>query len=163
MTLNGYGIKFAMTKLIRDRHGRVLEFSQERTEELVYFKLEFYKVCAAYANCRIEDDVLVLVDVFVENNCVVRHPSLLMRLLGRKTLAVNFRGQGIGGQLLTTITAYAKGKGLKRVEIRLSAKDLHANSTLPQWYKKRGFKVKESVVYKDLVPASVDDSRYMPR
>jgi len=152
-----------MTKLIRDRYGRVLEFSQERTEGLVYFKLEFYKVCAAYANCQIEDDVLVLVDIFVENNCVVRHPSLLMRLLGHKTLAVNFRRQGIGGQLLTTITAYAKSKGLKRVEARLSEKDLHTNSTLPQWYKKRGFKVRESVAYKDLVPPSVDDSRYMPR
>ena len=64
----------AMKKLIRDRHGRRLEFSQERSDGLVYFKLEFNRACAAYANCQIEDEVLVLADLFVEDNCVVRHP-----------------------------------------------------------------------------------------
>src|ERR1017187_228193 len=99
-----------MKKLIKDRHGRVLEFSQERTGGLVYFKLEFNKACAAYANCQIEGEVLVLADIFVEDKCVVRHPDLLWRLLGHKTLEVNFRNQGIGGQLLTTIVVYAKSK-----------------------------------------------------
>jgi GNAT superfamily N-acetyltransferase len=150
-------------KLIQDRHGRVLKFSQERTDVFVYFKLEFNKACAAYANCQIEGDVLVLADIFVEDKCVVRHPDFLRRLFGHKTLAVNFRNQGIGGQLLTTMIAYAKSKGLKRIEARLLEKDLHRNPKLPQWYQKRGFKVKESFVYLDLLPSPDNDSRYLPK
>ena len=61
-----------------------------------------------YANCRIKEDVLVLADLLVEDKCVVRHPDFFMRLFGRKTLAVNFRKQGIGSQLLMTMVAYAK-------------------------------------------------------
>lgn len=152
-----------MKKLIKDRHGRVLEFSQERTEALVYFNLKFHGACAAYANCQIEGEVLVLADLFVEDNCVVRHPSLWMRLFGRKRLEVNFRKQGIGGQLLTTIIAYAKSKGMKRVESRLTEKDLSAIPNLPQWYQKRGFALQDSIAYKDLVPPLAGDARYMPR
>src|ERR1035438_4624539 len=152
-----------MKKLIKDRHGRVLEFSQERTDELVYFKLEFHGACAAYANCQIDGDALVLADIFVENDCVVRHPSYVMRLFGRKTMEVNFRNQGIGGQLLTTITAYARSKGLRRVEIRIAENDLRAHPKLSQWYQKRGFTVNEAIIFKHLVPPPVDDSRYLPR
>jgi GNAT superfamily N-acetyltransferase len=152
-----------MKKLIRDRRGRVLEFSQERLDGLVYFKLEFKTVCAAYVNCQIDGEVLVLVDIFVEDNCVVRHPDWLKRLFGHKTLTVNFRNQGIGGQLLATVTAYAKSKGLKRVEASLAEKDLHPHSQLSRWYEKRGFTVRESGVFKDLVPLARDDSRYMPK
>ena len=151
-----------MKKLIRDRHGRILEFSQERSDALVYFKLEFNRACAAYANCQIEGEVLVLADLFVEDNCVVRHPDFLQRMFGRKTLEVNFRGQGIGGQLLTTIVTYAKSKGFKCIEGRLVEKDLRQNPRLPQWYQKRGFTVEESAVFLDLTPPLAGDARYMP-
>ena len=152
-----------MKKLIKDRYGRVLEFSQERVDELVYFKLEFFKACAAYVNCQIEGDVLVLADIFVEDQCVVRHPNLLYRLFGHKTLEVNFRRQGIGSQLLTTVLAYAKSKGLKRVEARFAASDLDQNPKLQQWYRKRGFTVTETMVFKELLRTPNDDSRYMPK
>lgn len=153
-----------MKKLIKDRRGRVLEFSQERDDELVYFKLEFRKACAAYVHCRIEGEVLVLADLFVEEKCIVRHPDFIWRLLGRKTMEVNFRKQGFGSQLLTTVIAYAKGKGLRRIEGRMAEKDLVPNPKLPQWYKKRGFTVneKESLIVLDLVKPPADDSRYMP-
>lgn len=154
-----------MKKLIKDRHGRVLEFSQERNFDLVYFKLEFRKACAAYAKCRIDGDVLVLVDIFVEDRCVVRHPDFIWRLFGRKTLEVNFRKQGFGSQLLTTVIAYAKSKGLKRIEGRMVEKDLAPYPKLPQWYKKHGFKVNEksSMIFLDLVKPPTDDTRYMPK
>ena len=151
-----------MNKLIKDRHGRVLKFSQERTEELVYFKLEFHESCAAYANCQIEGGVLVLADLFVEDHCVVRHPSYLMRLFGRKTLKVNFRKQGIGGQLLKTISVYARSKGLQRVECRLAANEMQANPQLARWFQKRGFTIMQSMVCLDLAAPSADDSRYKP-
>lgn len=140
-----------------------MEFSQERFEESVYFKLEFLKACAAYAHCRIEGEVLFLADLFVEDKCVVPHPNLLCRLLGRKTLEVNFRKQGIGSQMLTTMIAYAKSKGLRRVEARLAAADLDLNPRLAKWYQKRGFTVTEAVVFKDLLPAPDEDSRYLPK
>ena len=152
-----------MKKLIKDRQGRVLEFSQKRIEELVYFKLEFHRACAAYVNCRINGEVLMLEDIFVEEKCVVRNPDLLSRLLGRKTLAVNFRKQGFGSQMLTTVVAYARSKGLKRIEGRLKEKDLVPNPNLPQWYKKRGFTIVDSQIYLNLVKATTDDSRYMPK
>ena len=152
-----------MNKLIKDRHGRVLLFSQERSDQLVYFKLEFNKACAAYANCQIEGEVLVLADLFVEEKCVVRHPDFFMRLFGRKTLEVNFRRQGIGSQLLTTMIAYARSKGLKRIEGRLAEKDLYPSPELSRWYKKRGFSVSESTVFLDLVKPAMDDTRYMPK
>jgi GNAT superfamily N-acetyltransferase len=153
----------AMKKLIKDRYGRVLEFSQERVEDLVYFKLDFFETCAAYVNCQIEGDVLVLADIFVEDQCVVRHPSLLFRLFGRKTLEVNFRRQGIGSQLLTTVMAYTKSKGLRRLEYRMSANDPAQNPELQQWFRKRGFTVTESTVFKDLERGPKNDSRYMPK
>src|ERR1035438_581694 len=140
-----------MKKLIKDRHGRILQFSQERIDELVYFKLEFHEACAAYANCQIAGDVLVLADLFVEDQCVVRHPNWLARLFGRKTLEVNFRKQGIGGQLLTTVIAYARSKGLRRVESRLVVSNSSPDRKILQWYKKRGFTVTESGVFRDVV------------
>ena len=152
-----------MKKLIRDRHGRVLEFSQERVDDLVYFKLEFHGACAAYANCQIVGDVLVLADLFVENECVVRHPHWLPRLFGRKTLEVNFRKQGIGAQLLTTVVAYAKSKGLRRVEYRMVATDPVPDPRILPWYKKQGFTVAESSVFWEVIRAPNDDSRYMPK
>ena len=153
----------AMTKLIKDRYGRVLKFSQERVEDLVYFKLEFLEGCAAYANCQIEGDALVLADMFVEDHCVVRHPNLLLRWFGRKTLEVNFRRQGIGTQLLTTVLAYTKSKGLRRLEYRMPAEDAAPNTQLQQWFRKRGFTVMESMVFKDVASGPKDDSRFMPK
>jgi GNAT superfamily N-acetyltransferase len=150
-------------KIIQDRHGRALMFSQERTDGLVYFKLEFKKACAAYANCQIEDDVLVIADLFVQDQCVVRHPDFFRRLLGRKTLEVNFRKQGIGGQMLNTIIAYAKSKGFRRIEGRLAEKDLILNPKLPQWFAKRGFKVEAGRFFMALIKAPHDDSQYMPK
>ena len=153
----------AMSKLIKDRYGRVLKFSQERVEDLVYFKLEFLEGCAAYVNCQIEGDVLVLADMFVEEHCVVRHPNLLLRWFGPKTLTVNFRRQGIGSQLLTTVLAYTKSKGLRRLEYRFSADNAAPNPQLQQWFRKRGFAVTESTVFKDVALGPNDDSRYMPK
>jgi len=153
----------AMTKLIKDRYGRVLEFSQERVEEFVYFKLEFLNACAAYVNCQIEGDVLVLADLFVEECCVIRHPNLLIRWFGQKTLTVNFRRQGIGSQLLMTVLAYTKSKGLRRLEYRLPAEDPAQNARLQQWFRKRGFTVTESTVFKDVTRGPNDDSQYMPK
>jgi GNAT superfamily N-acetyltransferase len=153
-----------MRKLVRSRHGRVLEFSQERHGHLVYFKLEFKKASAAYVNCRIEDDVLVLVDLFVQDKCVVRERNFLRRLFGHKTFEVDFRKQGIGSQLLATVIAYAKAKKLKRIEGSLEEKELVLNPRLAHWYQKRGFTVVETTVYLDLKssPAN-DDARYMPK
>jgi len=153
-------------KLIRDRRGRVLEFSQERSDTLVYFKLKFHHVGAAYVNCRIEEEVLVLADMFVEDKCIVPEPSVWRRLFGHKTLEVNFRRQGIGSQLLTTVIAYAKAKKLKRIEGHLAEKDLLPNPQLPRWYQKRGFTVADSKIFLNLAANSrqpADDSRYMPK
>jgi GNAT superfamily N-acetyltransferase len=150
-------------KVIKDRHGRVLNFTQERTDELVYFKLEFHKACAAYVNCQIEGEVLVVADLFVEENCVVPHPDFVMRLFGRKTLEVNFRKQGIGSQLLTTVVAYAKSKGLKRIEGSLAGRDLDPGRRLARWFQKRGFSMQDAVVFMDLSRTPKDDSRFMPK
>jgi len=152
-----------MKKLVRDRQGRVLEFSQEKSGALVYFKLEFHQACAAYANCRIEGEVLVLADFFVAEKCVVPQPEFLKRLLGQKTLAVDFRQQGIGHQLLTTIVAYARSKGCKRIEGRLAETDFFSpDLKLPPWHQPRGFTIKEAMVFMDLAPPE-DDSRYRPK
>ena len=121
---------------------------------------------AAYVNCRIDAEVLLLTDMFVEDKCIVPEPSLLRRLFGHKTLAVNFRRQGIGSQLLTTVIAYAKAKKLKRIEGHLAEKDLLPNPQLPQWYQKRGFTIADSKIFMNLAstsPQPNDDSRYMPK
>ena len=153
-----------MKKLVRDRHGRVLEFSQVRHDHLVYFKLEFQTASAAYAHGRIETDALILVDLFVQDQCIVIERNFLPRLFGRKTYQVNFRQQGIGTQLLTTVIAYAKAKKLKRIEGALEAKELALNPRLPQWCQKRGFTVAESRFTLDLTSrAPSDESRYMPK
>jgi GNAT superfamily N-acetyltransferase len=123
--------------------------------------LEFNKACAAYANCQIDGDILVLADIFVEDQCVVRHPDFLWRLFGRKTLEVNFRKQRIGRQLLTTVVAYAKSKGFRRIEGRMVAKDLDPNPKLSQWYQNQGFSIDGSLVFMDLTTLH-DDSQYMP-
>jgi GNAT superfamily N-acetyltransferase len=153
-------------KLIRDRRGRVLEFSQKRTDTLVYFRLEFHHACAAYVNCEIKDDTLMLTDIYVEEKCIVPEPSLWRRLFGHKTLEANFRRQGIGSQLLATVIAYAKAKKLKRIEGHLTEKDLQPNPQLPRWYQKRGFTVDASKIFMNLKSSQSqqhDDSRYMPK
>jgi hypothetical protein len=63
------------------------------------------------------------------------------------------------------VIAYAKSKGLKRIEGRMVEKDLFPNPSLPEWYRKRGFKVneKESLIFLDLVKPPADDTRYMPK
>jgi GNAT superfamily N-acetyltransferase len=155
-------LNMAREILVKDRRGRSLLFSQERSGDLVYFKLIFHKTCAAYANCRIEDEVLFLVDLFVEESCVVRNPSWIGLLFGRKILELNFREQGIGTQLLTTITAYARGKRLKQIEGRIVSKDQNSNPKLPGWYRKRGFTVENNNICKEL-RHSRDDSRFMPK
>jgi hypothetical protein len=138
-----------MRKLVRDKRGRVLEFQQ---------------ASAAYVNCRIEEDVLVLINLFVQDQCVVIERNFLRRLFGRKTYQVNFRKQGIGSQLLTTVIAYAKAKKLKRIEGTLEEKELALNPRLPQWHQKRGFAVAETTIFLDLKCARAnDDSRYMPK
>jgi GNAT superfamily N-acetyltransferase len=152
-------------KLIRDKRGRVLEFSQERDETLVYFRLEFHRACAAYVHCQIEDEVLVLTDMFVEEKCIVPEPSILRRLLGHKIREENFRRQGLGSQLLTTMIIYARSKKLKRIEGQLMEKDTLPNPQLSRWYQKRGFTVDESKISMNLTFARqpADDSRYMPK
>ncbi|HEV2692734.1 MAG TPA: GNAT family N-acetyltransferase, partial [Verrucomicrobiae bacterium] len=106
------------------------------------------------------------IDLFVEDKCIVREPNFLRRLFGRKTLEVNFRRQGIGSQLLTTMITYARAKKLKRIEGHLLEKDLLPNPQLPHWYKKRGFTVHDFKISMNLDSASFqphDDSRYMPK
>ena len=154
-----------MKKLIRDRRGRVLEFSQERVETLVYFRLDFHQICAAYVNCRLQEDVLVLTDMFVEDKCIVPESNLLRRLFGHKIREVNFRRQGLGSQLLTTMIVYARSKKLKRIEGSLLEKDTHPNPQLSRWYQKRGFLVAGSQISMNLAFARqpTDDSRYMPK
>ena len=155
-----------MKKLIRDRRGRVLEFSQDRSDGFVYFRLAFHRACAAYVNCRIEEDVLVLSDMFVEDRCIVPEPNIVRRLFGRKTMEVNFRRQGIGSQLLTTMIVYARSKKFKRIEGHLVEKDLQPNPQLPRWYQKRGFTVDQSRIFMNLATSPGqphDDSRYMPK
>jgi GNAT superfamily N-acetyltransferase len=153
-------------KLIRDRSGRVLKFTQERKDELVYFRLEYRQACAACANCRIDGDVLWIADLFVQDKFVISQSNIFKRLLGRKTINLNFRRQGFGSQLLATIIAYARSKGLKRIEGRMVAdQDSIPDPKLPKWFQKRGFTVEESLVSMDLTKPSGqgDDSRYMPK
>jgi hypothetical protein len=150
-------------KLIHDRHGRILKFSQERCDELVYFKLDHAGACAAYAHGRIDGAVLVITDLFVESNCVIRQPDFLKRLFGQKTSAINFQNQGIDSQLVITMITYARSKGLTHIENRWPENDVRRDSPLAQWFQKRGFKADEASMKMDLKAPAHDDSKYMPK
>lgn len=84
---------------------------------------------------RICDDIRTAESSFIQ---------LLRALFRLKPKTLNYRGQGIGTELLLTVLQYAREREMNEIHGQIVQLDLDRNPDLPNWYRKHGFSVSES-------------------
>jgi len=72
--------------------------------------------------------------------------SFIYRLLKIQRVKLNYRNSGMGTALLEFLFSYFSKRKVKRIEGKISVRDLKQSPFLPAWYRKLGFYVPESGV-----------------
>lgn len=89
-------------------------------------------------------EYLLLGDIVVDGAAFVPESSVqrfLRRLLRRPALTADYRRRGIGSVLLDLVITTARNRGASRIEGMVVEKDVAANPTLLDWYRRSGFSV----------------------
>jgi RimJ/RimL family protein N-acetyltransferase len=137
-----------MTGWLTDRRGARFRF--ERTEGEFACNWHVYADGweVGHAYCIKEPPTLVLGDICLMEQFTPpkrRLHRILERLLGITSPPVNYRGNGLGSELLGEVTSWAKAQGYKHITGTIFPKDFGLNSRLPTWYESHGFEFTSSL------------------
>jgi acetyltransferase (GNAT) family protein len=123
---------------ITDKAGRVYRVGFGEAGNLWAFRVFNGKMEMGESICMVEGNQLVLYNLFISDGV---EEGGIRAFAGGDRKAIDYRGRGLGSELLRIVIARATGRGLGRIVGNLLPKHLSKNPRLPDWYRQFGFLV----------------------
>ena len=130
--------------LICDREGKSYSVDVSREGIALDFFISEADREVAHASCIVEGNVLKLGDIVIADRIPMPEHILhrsLRRLFRRPAPLINYRGRGLGSQLLRLIIQRGTHFGFHEVHGDVVQNDLNRSPELLDWYSRYGFTV----------------------
>lgn len=132
-------------RFIRDKQGCQYQLKSNYDERgFLLVKLKRRNDEIGRVQCVLHSSGEMLIGDLIISDAVVHTSTSVGHWLWRKLFKlkpVNYRGKGLGTQLLEFALDFARHKGMKSVYGSLTQKDIAATPNLVSWYMKHGFKL----------------------
>jgi len=132
---NCVGMNFRVVKTVKVQDGQDFELVCETIGNVVKARLVCNGLPVGYANLMLHDRIATLQDIKICDDAP--NPNWLIRLISPRWLTKNYRGNGLGTFLLSSICEYVRRAGIKKI-VGTMVGDV---DRLEDWYRKAGFVV----------------------